>query len=202
VGDAAANLLVQMRSGDEAAARRLWSSLSPRLIAYAAAVLPPRLRAGAADAVQAVFCSVLRMPAAEVARIGSGEGFLLTSVRNQCISAIRAHRREVVRLQTAAHLRPRPEATIGALADAELVAALESLPRRQREVVILRHVLGLSFDQIEASTGINRNTASSVYRVAVATLERLLGPEADGPALERGVTASNTHVLPSGAAHE
>jgi RNA polymerase sigma factor (sigma-70 family) len=142
------------------------------------------------------------MPAGEVARIGSGEGFLLTSVRNQCISAIRAHRREVVRLQTAVHLRPRPEATIGALADAELVAALESLPRRQREVVILRHVLGLSFDQIEASTGINRNTASSVYRVAVATLERLLGPDADESPPERGVTASNTHALPSGAAHE
>jgi RNA polymerase sigma factor (sigma-70 family) len=202
VGDAAANLLVQMRSGDEAAARRLWSSLSPRLIAYAAAVLPPRLRTGAADAVQAVFCAVLRMPAGEVARIGSGEGFLLTSVRNQCVSAIRSHRREAARLETLMQRQVGPKPTIGAIEDSELLAALESLPRRQREVVILRHVLGLSFDQIEASTGINRNTASSVYRVAVVTLERLLGQEADEPPPERGVTASNTHALPSGAAHE
>lgn len=202
MGDAAASLLVQLRGGDETAARRLWSALSPRLIAYAAAVLPPRLRAGAADAVQAVFCSVLRMPAGEVARIGSGEGFLLTSVRNQCISAIRAHRREAARLETLSQRQVGPQPAIGAIEDSELLAALESLPRRQREVVILRHVLGLSFDQVEASTGINRNTASSVYRVAVATLERLLGPEAAEPAPERGVTASKTHVLQSGAAHD
>ncbi len=202
MGDAAASLLVQLRDGDETAARRLWSALSPRLIAYAAAVLPPRLRAGAADAVQAVFCSVLRMPAGEVARIGSGEGFLLTSVRNQCTSAIRAHRREAARLETLAQRQVGPKPAIGAIEDSELLAALESLPRRQREVVILRHVLGLSFDQIEASTGINRNTASSVYRVAVATLERLLGPEAGEPAPERGVTASKAHVFQSGAAHD
>lgn len=202
MSDAAASLLVQMRGGDEAAARRLWTALSPRLIAYAAAVLPPRLRAGAADAVQAVFCSVLRMSAAEVARIGSGEGFLLTSVRNQCISAIRAHRREAARLETLAQRQVGPTPAIGAIEDSELLAALESLPRRQREVVILRHVLGLSFDQVEASTGINRNTASSLYRVAVATLERLLGPEAAEPTPERGVTASKAHVLQSGAAHD
>lgn len=43
--------------------------------------------------------------------------------------------------------------------DTELVDALESLPRRQREVLVLRHVQGMSFEELAAILEIKMETA-------------------------------------------
>ncbi|MCH8271418.1 MAG: hypothetical protein IH985_09460, partial [Planctomycetes bacterium] len=50
----------------------------------------------------------------------------------------------------------------------------------QREVVLLRHAAGLTFDQIALALDLNRHTAASRYRAAIARLRRELAD--DNPA--------------------
>ena len=58
----------------------------------------------------------------------------------------------------------------------ELEAALEELPREQRDVFVAHELEGRSFKEMAASTGVNVNTLLSRKRYAVQYLrERLQG---------------------------
>ena len=60
--------------------------------------------------------------------------------------------------------------------DAETaVAALQSLPAEQREVLVARHWGGLSFEQIAEVAGCSASTAFRRYTAGVETLRRQLG---------------------------
>jgi RNA polymerase sigma-70 factor (ECF subfamily) len=56
-----------------------------------------------------------------------------------------------------------------------LVAALESLPRRQRQAVALRYLSGLREDEVASALGVSASTASTHVRRGLDTLRGYLG---------------------------
>lgn len=165
-----AQLLVRMHRGNEAAARALWSAHAGEMEAYARTILPPSLKSTSADTVQSVFCRILALESRRVHEIKDGVSFLLSCVRNECISQIRSNRRRLLRERAL----PGSNSSARDSRALDLHNALDQLPRREREIVFLKHIAGLTFDQIELSTGTNRNSAASLYRQARQQLQRSL----------------------------
>jgi RNA polymerase sigma-70 factor (ECF subfamily) len=162
-------LLIATHKGHGPSARELWGRLSPRLNAYAASIV--RDRHAAADIVQSVFLQVLRQPGARIRAVTDVPAWFVSLTRNAALNHLRAIRRERDRL-TRIQRTTSSEST-----PTDLNTALESLPRRDREILILKHVTGLTFDQIALALDMNRNTAAARYRSAVARLRSVLDPE-------------------------
>lgn len=167
-------LLIDTRRGDQNAARSLWHRHAPRLIAYARALLRSRGSShDAEDIVQTVFCRVMDLGTHDLATVRDTGAWLAQITRRTALNWLRTHRRDAVRRErSAAASARRPTAS----ADIAISEAIDALPTRLREVVVLKHVADLTFDQIELATGINRNTAAARYRSALAMLRESLEP--------------------------
>lgn len=132
-------------------------------------------RALAEDLVQDAFAALHRRWGS-LRDGGAALGYLRTSVVNGARSA---QRRSVVARR---HLRAaEPEATPAAdsgllLAEEHrsVLAALRTLPRRQREVLVLRYWSALSEAEIATTLGISRGTVKSSAARGLATLQRRL----------------------------
>jgi len=59
----------------------------------------------------------------------------------------------------------------------EVLHAVARLPRRQREVLVLRYYLNLSDREIAADLGVTRGTVASTASRALAALGRELGEQ-------------------------
>jgi len=164
-------LLIATHRGHEASARLLWARHAPRLTAHARAIL--RNAAAADDAVQAVMCRLLELPGGRVRAIQDVAAFLASSVRREALNQIRAARRAQAREGKAG--RAAPQGRVAPSGD--LHAALEALPRRLREVVVLKHISELTFDQIALALATNRNTIAGRYRAALEALRAVLAPD-------------------------
>jgi RNA polymerase sigma-70 factor (ECF subfamily) len=162
-------LLLRLHRGHDPSARRAWDAFSPAMLAHAASIVG---RHDAEDVVQSVFLSLLRLPRRTLAAVTDAPAWLASLTRRAAINHLRTTRREHAR--RAAHT---PLLTPPAPDHDELHAAVDSLPRRLREILVLKHTLGLTFDQIALALGANRNTAATRHRAAVAALRRLLTPQ-------------------------
>jgi RNA polymerase sigma factor (sigma-70 family) len=60
----------------------------------------------------------------------------------------------------------------------EVLAAVARLPRRQREVLVLRYFLDLTDPEIAADLGVSRGTVVSTASRALAALARNTGEQA------------------------
>jgi RNA polymerase sigma-70 factor (sigma-E family) len=102
--------------------------------------------------------------------------YLRASVVNGCRSVHRGRRR--ARLAGVQHELPVWSAESAAL-DGEdrraVLAAIARLPRRQREVLVLRYYLNQADNQIAETLQVSRGTVSSTASRAVAALSRQLG---------------------------
>lgn len=99
--------------------------------------------------------------------------YLRAAVINRARSALRTRRRAWQR--TEPHEPPLDSAESAVLdrADrAEVMTAVARLPRRAREVLVLRYYLDLSDAEIAAALGVSRGTVSSTASRALATLAR------------------------------
>lgn len=177
-------LLISMHAGDANAARELWSRLGPRLVAYVRAMLgrgPGGALAGADadDVVQTAFTRVLLLDAARVRAIEDAGAYLAQAARRAVMNASRETSR-----------RRRRERQGGGVADAAasapltedagvLMAAVDELHPDDREMLLLKHVACLTFDQMAVVLEENRSTIASRYRAAVG---RLRGAMAGGGA--------------------
>ena len=117
-------------------------------------------------------CRMLELPGSRVRAIVDVSAFLAASVRRESLNQIRAARRAQAR-DTRVRLLPN-EAPNPA---GDVRTALEALPRRLREVVVLKHISELSFEQIALALATNRNTIVGRYRTALAALRAVLAPE-------------------------
>jgi RNA polymerase sigma-70 factor (ECF subfamily) len=174
-------LLVRTHRGDSAAAREFWSLFAPTMLGYARAIL--RRHGGeqaASDAVQTVLCRLLQLDRAAIARVEDVTAFLIRSTRFEALNTIRSNDRARARDTDPG---PRsPEMRIpGPSPSTDVAALLDILPEDDREILILKHAAGLTFDQIALALDQNRNTVASRYRRAADFLRSradTLAPEA------------------------
>jgi RNA polymerase sigma-70 factor, ECF subfamily len=164
-------LLLAMHKGNGPAAEALWARFSPRMLAYAAAIL--RRHDDAHDVVQAVFLSLLSRPRSDLKQVRDVAAWLLMLTRSAALNHLRAARRARAR-DARADAPPRSPAPDP---DTDSIrAALERLARRDREIIILKHAAGLTFDQIALALQLNRSTAASRYRAAIERLRAIVEP--------------------------
>lgn len=158
-------LLARYAAGDPAAARVLTARLVPRALGYAA-----RLLGDGAEAEDVTQEAMLRLwRAAPGWRAGEAQvsTWLYRVVTNLCTDRMRARKR-----RPAAALDDAPEVPDGGTgaeagmieADrmAALQAALDALPERQRQAVVLRHIEGLGNPEIAAVMDIGVEAVESL----------------------------------------
>jgi RNA polymerase sigma-70 factor, ECF subfamily len=92
------------------------------------------------------------------------------------------------RLALAVRLRPAPEPDPPALDGLAAIQALRALPRDQRAVVVLHHLLDLPVDRVAAELGVPVGTVKSRLARARGALAARLGPatRAGGPHAQEG----------------
>jgi|GEM_PF-571312 len=163
-------LLALTHRGNDAAARELWRRYAARLTAYARAIVGEQ---SASDIVQCVFVGVLSLSRAHVLAIRDVPAYFVGAIRRATIS----HERERLRRSTRergelaqARLRARAAQIDDPHITLDLRAAVDRLPRRLREVLVLKHHAGLTFDQMAIALDCNRSTLASRYQDALRQL--------------------------------
>jgi RNA polymerase sigma-70 factor, ECF subfamily len=144
----------------------LYDRYGAALYRYAVMVLADP--AAAADVVQTVFVALVRRRRVP----DSEERYLRRAVRNECFTALRRRRRDVLASAT-----PLLEAVAtGDRLDERLVLeqALRELPAEQREVVHLKVFEGMTLQEIANVTEESINTIASRYRYALEKLRAQL----------------------------
>lgn len=197
------DFLVAARRGDQGAARLLWARLSPRLLALARELLTTD---AAVDVVQGVFLSLLKLPEARLRAVDDLAAFAVISTRNDCRNANRAAAREKGRLVGALRLHRETASAVSlpvapAAGHQSLYAALDRLDEDARELLILKHVGGLTFDQLALCLGEPRGTLTSRYQRALKLLRETLSSRerdvAENTPGQRAVPVVSASEVPS-----
>ncbi len=174
-----AQLLALTHRGNDAAARELWRRHAARLTHYARAIVGEH---AAADVVQTVFVGLLRLSRAQIAAINDVGSYLIVAVRQTSISHERARRRQLNRERgTLAAARARARRADPEVIALDVHAMMDRLPRRLREVLVLKHHAGLTFDQMAIALGANRSTVATRYQDALQALRRRWTQESNVP---------------------
>lgn len=105
----------------------------------------------------------------KVRRLPYRRAWILRVTANVAIDAVRRRRTAPVELDVAADLA---EATVLRLA---LLAALKALPRRQREVIVLRYLAGLPELEVAQCLSISPNSVKTHSARALSTLRSSVG---------------------------
>jgi RNA polymerase sigma factor (sigma-70 family) len=131
----------------------------------------------AEDVVQDAFISLCRaLP--RLTDQGEILPYLRVVVLNQARSVLRARRRAARR--PVQYELPVASAEVAAMLSEDrraVMSAVGRLPRRAREVLVLRYYVGLSDQEIAAALGVSKNTVSSTASRALAVLRRKLKEE-------------------------
>ena len=131
-------------------------------------------QASAEDVVQDAFAALARRPGA-VRDASKALAYLRVSVVNTARSALR--RRRTARAYTPPHdvSPPSPEdSAVLAEEHREVIAALQTLAPRQREVLVLRYWQNLSEAEIARTLGISPGTVKSTASRALVALEKAM----------------------------
>jgi len=133
----------------------------------------------AEDVVQEAFLGLFR-GLGRLSDPGRALAYLRVSVLNGCRSVLRTRKR--ARLRGAASDYPAVWSAESAALEGEerreVLQAIARLPRRQREVLVLRYFLGLSDSEIAADLGVSRGTVVSTASRALAALATKVGGQA------------------------
>lgn len=179
-----ATLLRRYAQGDAAAARMLTARLTPRVYAHAVRVLGDR--AEAEDVSQEAMLRLWRMAPDWRAGEAKVSTWLYRVTANLCTDRLR--RTRTAPLDDAAEPSdpaPGAEARLQASARMDaLQAALNTLPDRQKQAVVLRHIEGLGNPDIAEILGISTEAVESL----TARGKRALATALSGARAELGYT--------------
>lgn len=170
-------LLAAYAAGDAAAARALTARLTPMVFAHACRMLGGD-RAEAEDVAQEALLRLWR--AAPAWRKGEAKvtTWLYRVTANLCIDRLRRRRRSGLGLDAIPEpVDDAPSAEAGLQTEARaaaLQAALDTLPERQKQAVILRHIEGLSNPEIAQIMDIGPRAVESLTARGKRALEMLL----------------------------
>jgi RNA polymerase sigma factor (sigma-70 family) len=144
-------LLVLYANGDRAASRALTARLTPRVLGYAMRLLADR--AEAEDVTQEAMLRLWKV--APNWRPGEAQvsTWIYRVVTNLCTDLRRARaRRPAVNLDDAPEVADGARGAVAGMIEADRMAALQAalnqLPERQRQAVVLRHIEGLANPEI------------------------------------------------------
>ena len=161
-----------IRRGSNEAYTAVYDATAAHLLSYAHAML--RNRATAEDIVQQAFLELVQSSAAFR---GKGEAlrvWLFKAVRFRCLDHIRrASSKEVP--STDLPERMIEQDPLAEMIDPRLAAALGRLSERQRSMVLMRHVVGLSGAEIAQVVGLNRPAVYAVIKRAESRLRESMG---------------------------
>lgn len=169
-------LLLAMHRGSDRAGRALWSRHAAGLARLARAIARDEVLAD--DLVQQAFCAVLALDRSTVRSIRDPRAYLAMAVRNAAHLHARSDARRRARERSASETTIKPSATDHASREG-LWNTIGRLPIEMREAIVLRHQLGLSFDQMAAVLDEPRATVASRYRRAIDRLRTMLAEKDD-----------------------
>jgi len=154
-----------------AAVSELYQATAIGLIRLAYVILGDRQ--AAEDVVQDAFCNLfLRWD--RLSHVQGAEYYVRVAVLNACRSVLR-HR--AVRGRRVLYELPAPSveaAVLGSEERDELIRAVDKLPRRQRETLVLSYYLDLPDDEIGTLMGVGMSSVRSARHRALETLARNL----------------------------
>jgi RNA polymerase sigma-70 factor (ECF subfamily) len=148
-----------------------------------------RSRADAEDVTQEAMVRAFRFMAGFHG--GDARAWLLQIVRNSCYTWLEKNRKadlttefdETIHTRTHLQATQTPEAAAVASSERErLMKALESLPPRSREVLVLRELEGCSYKEIATITSMPVGTVMSTLARARYGLKQLLRPTSESAA--------------------
>ena len=144
------------------------------LVSYAYGML--RDRQAAEDAVQQAFLELARTASTFRGDGRSLRSWLYRAVRFNCLDEVRRRTRHPE--HPTADLPEPPTAGVepDLGLDPELEAAMAELTERQRSIIVLKHVLGFSGDEIATIVGTNRAAVYAAAARAERHLRRSLTP--------------------------
>ncbi|MBV9309458.1 MAG: sigma-70 family RNA polymerase sigma factor [Solirubrobacterales bacterium] len=172
---------MRAKEGDQEAIRFLYVSYSQNVYGYVRSIV--RDDHEAEDVTQHVFAKLMTALSKYDERGVPFSAWLLRIARNLAIDHIRANR--FTPMETIFD----PEATSGArdFDRSEAVrAALATLPCEQREVVILRHVIGLTPGEIAHRMGRSESSVHGLHHRGRRALQRELKQLDSGPFTRHG----------------
>lgn len=164
------DLLMRMRRGDHDAARLLHARLGQRLLAFARALVGDD--PAAEDAVQQAWVHAMTCPHAQVARIRDVTAWLIVLCRNAAYSEMRSDRSRR-RREHVAKIDTHDSNPISDDAQS-LRIAIDRLDDPHREVILLRHVAAITFDQMSDVLSTPKSTLSSRYQAALDALRTIM----------------------------
>lgn len=168
-----AALVGRARDGDGAAFRSLVDRHAPRLFAMAAAFVGSH--ADAEDIVQETLAGAFRGLRTFEGRSSVKTWLTGILIRQTAMHRRRRRRREttVLPLETGTAL-PSPTRAVDVRID--VMAAIQSLSPEHRDVIVLREIEGLSYDEMAETLGVPRGTVESrLFRARRRLQERLTG---------------------------
>lgn len=167
-------LLVAFGNGDRQAARVLTMRLTPKVLGYSARMLGDR--AEAEDVAQEAMLRLWKIAGDWRQGEAKVTTWLYQVVANLCTDRLRKKR--PVALDTIAEPVDHSVSVLAGMAQAErhaaLQGALDTLPERQKQVMVLRHIEGLSNPQISAIMGISVEAVESLTARGKRALVKVL----------------------------
>lgn len=132
-------------------------------------------RDDATDVVQDAIVKTLKKPGGYDARLGPLTPWFLRVVRNGCIDLIRRRRGGDGCIDDLCEPGPGPQEALElSQRDSELQAALSRLPADQRQIIVLRDYMDLSYAEIAAVLDVPQGTVmSKLHRSRLALRKEL-----------------------------
>jgi RNA polymerase sigma-70 factor (ECF subfamily) len=168
-------LVLRCQAGDEAAFTELVERYQPRLRYYLRKML--KEMHGIDDALQDVWLDVFRA-LSRLANVAAFRAWLYRIARDRAFRELRKRSRPHKTLEEPDLIEGRAEAPNFSAEDAERVhAALDELPPEHREVMVLRYIEDMTYEEIARVVACPLGTVRSRLHYARRDLRRLLkGP--------------------------